>query len=206
MSKQEHLEALKKLLQEVILPFHSIERDMPIEINGTKRNENDSEHSWTLSLIAVLMAPKIDPKLDSGKVAKLALVHDLVEIHAGDTSYWADDELHETKHEREMKSLETLRANFAATFPELIELIEEYENRETDEAKYVYTMDKFVNFLVFEGCAEMFYKKNGVTFEMHEQKLKEHRKKILHPNVMPLYESLMKTFFENKHWYANPND
>ena len=49
------------------------------------RRENDAEHSWSLAMMAVLFAEYVDDQIDLLKVIKMVLIHDLVEIHAGDT-------------------------------------------------------------------------------------------------------------------------
>ena len=52
---------------------------------GTKRNENDAEHSWHLAMMAVILSEYSAEKVDLLRVIKMVLIHDLVEIDAGDT-------------------------------------------------------------------------------------------------------------------------
>src|SRR5438128_1362309 len=115
----------QKLLNELVLPFYEIERDMHVPLTRGRRLENDAEHSWSLGLVACTLAPHIAPELDIGKVAQLTHVHDLVEIQAGDTSVW-DGEGRKTKEQREEQAVANIKQEFAA-FAWLIDNIVEYE-------------------------------------------------------------------------------
>ena len=73
-----------------------------------RRQENDAEHSWHLSLMAVLLAEHaVETDIDILRVVKMLLVHDLVEIDAGDTFAY-DAEAHKDKEEREIKAAERI--------------------------------------------------------------------------------------------------
>src|SRR5688572_11298710 len=97
---------IEKVMRELVLPFSAIDRDISLSLPNGSRNENDAEHSWSLALVACMLAPHVDPKLDVGKVCQFAVVHDLTEIHAGDTSAFAPDDDHQTKEEREHQAFE----------------------------------------------------------------------------------------------------
>lgn len=107
------------------------------------RNENDAEHSWHLALMAMILheySPKKD--LDITKVLKMLLVHDLVEIYAGDT-FCYDEEANLNKTERELKAAERL---FNLLPPdqsqELRALWDEFEERKTPEALFAASLDR----------------------------------------------------------------
>ena len=70
--------------------------------NGSRR-ENDAEHSWHLAMLAMLFEEYSSEKVDMGRVLKIALVHDLVEVYAGDT-FCYDKKGNEDKLERETKA------------------------------------------------------------------------------------------------------
>ena len=73
-----------------------------------RRQENDAEHSWHLALMAVLLAEHaVERDIDVLRVGKMLLVHDLVEIDAGDTFAY-DAEAHKDKEEREIKAAERI--------------------------------------------------------------------------------------------------
>ena len=75
---------------------------------GTSRNENDAEHSWHLAIMAILLSEYVeDEKLDLLRVIKMLIIHDLVEIDAGDT-FCYDEKAKEDKAQREEKAAERL--------------------------------------------------------------------------------------------------
>lgn len=118
----------------------SIKRKTRI-IHGS-RLENDAEHSWHLAMMALILHQHANDSLDVLKVIKMLLVHDLVEIDAGDT-YAYDVEGQVDKLEREMLAAKRIFAMLpAAQEQELMQLWLEYEKRETAEAKFASTLDR----------------------------------------------------------------
>ncbi len=107
--------------------------------------ESDSDHTVMLGLAACAFASRFAPSLDLGKVAQFALVHDLVEVYAGDvvTSHakFTDADQH-TKEEREAEALARIKEEFDAEFPWLGETIASYERLDTPEARFVKVVDK----------------------------------------------------------------
>lgn len=106
-----------------------------------KRKENDAEHSWHLALMAVLLREYAPGEVDLGKVIPMVLIHDLVEIDAGDT-YAYDEAGAATKRAREEKAADRifgLLPKDQGTW--LRELWEEFEAYETLEAKYAHMLD-----------------------------------------------------------------
>ncbi len=128
-------------LQTMLLQFRAIERSLlSIGHKDGRVAENDAEHSYALAMAAWFLAAHF-PKLDSGKLIRYALAHDLLEIHAGDTSVFADKEMLASKAEREAQAVAQLAREWA-DFPELVEAIRAYEARDSEEAKFVYALDK----------------------------------------------------------------
>ena len=76
-------------------------------LSDGKRKENDGEHSWHLALMAVLLSEYSNEKIDLVKVITMVLIHDMVEIDAGDT-YAYDDAGAKTKRERELKAADRI--------------------------------------------------------------------------------------------------
>ncbi|MEX0934219.1 MAG: HD domain-containing protein, partial [Candidatus Saccharimonadales bacterium] len=107
-------------LQKFLIDFRNIKR-MVYFPDGDER-ENDVEHSFFLAVIAWQLAERIDPSFDMGKIMQYALVHDLVEVHAGDT--FAFGEGADTKHARELAALGKIKDQFSQDFPALTETIE----------------------------------------------------------------------------------
>jgi putative hydrolase of HD superfamily len=108
--------------------------------------ESDTDHTVMLGLIACAVAAQHGPGLDVGLVAQYALVHDLVEVYAGDTPTLRalTPQQAEQKQQREHAAYERITAEFAATLPWLPDLIGEYEARTTPEARLVWAMDKLM--------------------------------------------------------------
>lgn len=174
-------------LQKLLLQFSQIER---ITHRHNQRmefvQENDAEHSYNLAITAWFLAAYF-PKLNRDLVIRLALVHDLVEVHAGDTYVYADAEILATKHEREAAALEKLKADWA-DFPDMHEHIELYEKRETEEAKFVYALDKIMPIMQIYLHNGYTWKKEGIRPEqLHEIKVHKVR---LSPEITPYFEQL----------------
>ncbi|WP_269814220.1 HD domain-containing protein [Lentzea terrae] len=106
------------------------------------RRENDAEHSWHLALMVMTLAEYADEPIDVGHTIKLVVVHDLVEIYAGDTPIY-DAELGESQQEREEAAADRL----FGILPEdagrkLRTLWDEFEARQTPEARFAKAMDR----------------------------------------------------------------
>ncbi|MDD4150998.1 MAG: HD domain-containing protein [Candidatus Gracilibacteria bacterium] len=105
------------------------------------RKENDAEHTFHLAIMCFVFLDDF-PFLNQEKVIKLALLHDIVEIFAGDT-YVYDDNMLSTKKQRELDSLAKIEEILGKEeFQKFKILIEEYEEKTTNEAKFVSQLDK----------------------------------------------------------------
>ena len=107
----------------------------------SSRKENDAEHSWHLALMAVLLQEYSNEEVDLARVIPMVLIHDLVEIDAGDT-YAYDAAGSADKRERETKAADRI----FALLPEdqgswFRALWEEFEAYETAEAKFAHVLD-----------------------------------------------------------------
>ena len=111
---------------------------------GSKRNENDAEHSWHLAMLAILLSEySIDRDIDILKVVKMVLIHDLVEIDAGDT-YCYDEKGYEDKEEREKKAAKRLFALLPEDQArEIWELWRKFEELDTPESRFAACLDRF---------------------------------------------------------------
>lgn len=127
-----------------------------------KRKENDAEHSWHLALAAVLLKEHMAEDVDLGRVMTMVLIHDLVEIDAGDT-YAYDMEGAATKREREVKAAKRI----FGILPEdqgiyFRELWDEFEAYETVEAKYAHLLDNFQPLLLNDASDGKSWEEHGV--------------------------------------------
>ena len=153
-------------------------------ITGANRNENDAEHSWHLAVMAVLLSEYSAHKdLDILKVIKMVLVHDLVEIDAGDT-FCYDVKGHEDKAERELKAAERLFSILPEDQArEVWELWREFEELKTPEAIFAGCVDRFEPLLLNYNTDGHTWKKPGVT---KDKVLK--RNELLEKNAPELWE------------------
>ena len=111
-------------------------------ISSANRKENDTEHSWHLALMAMLMAEHMTEKPDILRTISMVIIHDIVEIDAGDT-YAYDVKGNETKRAREEAAADrifNLLPKDQAIY--MRELWEEFEAKETPEAKFANALDK----------------------------------------------------------------
>ena len=117
-------------------------------LSGHGRRENDAEHAWHMALMAYLFREYANEPVDIAKVMLMCLIHDIVEIDAGDT-YAYDAEGLKTQKEREDRAKERLFALLPEDQEkELKELFEEFEAYQTPEAKFAHTIDNFQPFLL----------------------------------------------------------
>jgi putative hydrolase of HD superfamily len=111
-----------------------------------KQFENDSEHGYQLAVTALYIIEENKLQLDTYKAMALATVHDILEVHAGDTPVFGDTKDIETQKEREAKAVVELKRQWPK-LKLLHELIDEYESRTTHESKFVYALDKLLPIL-----------------------------------------------------------
>jgi putative hydrolase of HD superfamily len=124
-----------------------------------KKYENDAEHGWQISMMALILAEYSNEEIDICKVIKMTLIHDLVEIDAGDTFLYAANRTDATKDERECaKRIFGILPE--DQFEEILALWEEFEAKETPEARFAGVMDRL------EPLLQNYYD-NGHTWKKH---------------------------------------
>ena len=111
------------------------------------RQENDAEHSWHIAVMAMLFSEYAIEPVNIGRVVQMCVVHDIVEIEAGDTFAY-DAQGNVDKAEREKEAADKLFAKLPADQGKMIrELWEEFDAMETADAKYAACMDRIQPFL-----------------------------------------------------------
>lgn len=127
-----------------------------------QRKENDAEHSWHLALSAVLLKEHMKEDVDLTKVMIMVLIHDLVEIDAGDT-YAYDAAGAATKREREVKAADRifglLPEDQGTYFRKLWDEFEEYESA---DAKFAHLLDNFQPLLLNDASDGRSWTEHGV--------------------------------------------
>ena len=150
-------------------------------LSGNGRRENDAEHAWHMAVMIYLLKEYANEEFDIAKAMLMALIHDIVEIDAGDT-YAYDPKGLETKEAREELAAKRLFGLLPEDQgEELKSLFEEYEANETPEARFVRVMDNFQPLLLNNSNDGRDWKEHEIT---KSQVLKRHMKTKLGSNVI----------------------
>ncbi|MEF2247986.1 HD domain-containing protein [Paenibacillus sp. IITD108] len=133
-------------------------------ITDRSRAENDAEHSWHLAVMAVILLEHANTeKIDILKIIKMVLIHDIVEIDAGDTFAY-DDAGHTDKYERELAAADRIFGLLPEDQgQELKALWEEFEQRESPESQFAATIDRLAPMLLNYYTEGHTWKQNGIT-------------------------------------------
>ena len=164
-------------------------------LSGGGRRENDAEHAWHMAIMAYLLKEYANEPVDIGKVMLMCLIHDIVEIDAGDT-YAYDEENLKIQKEREDAAKERIFSILPKEQKEeLVALFDEFEAYETPESKFAHAMDNLQPLMLnnsnggrdwkeHEVTAEQVYKRQGKTklgstelFEVIDQIIQENIQK-----------------------------
>lgn len=131
---------------------------------GTERNENDAEHSWHLAMMAILFSEySTDKNIDILKVVKMVLIHDLVEIDAGDT-FCYDEKGYEDKDEREQKAAQKLFSLLPSDqAKDIWDLWNEFEQLNTPESRFAAGIDRFQPLILNYNTSGHTWQKPGIT-------------------------------------------
>lgn len=162
-------------------------------LSGHGRNENDAEHAWHMAIMAYLLQEYSNERIDVARVMLMCLIHDVVEIDAGDTYAYDADGL-KTQKARE----EAAKERLYSMLPEdqkadLTAIFDEFEERKTPEAKFARALDNLQPLLLnnsndggdwrnHDVTAEKVYERQSRTREGSE-KLFEVTDKILKENI-----------------------
>lgn len=112
-------------------------------LSGHGRRENDAEHAWHMAIMAYLLQEYSNEPVDILKVIMMCLIHDVVEIDAGDT-YAYDEEGLKTQQAREDAAKERIYSLLPSDQKQkLIAIFDEFEENRTPEAKFAHAMDNF---------------------------------------------------------------
>lgn len=167
--------------------FRLIER--VVRVNGGERFENDVEHSYNLAFLAWYVVVNNELDLNKDLVVRYALIHDLVEVYAGDTYlFTTNNKERESKVQREKDAAVQLKMN-VPEFKDLHELIERYEAKEDRESRFVYALDKIQPMLHIYTDDGRTWKEKGVTIDM----LIEHKKEkvAVSPEIEEYFNELI---------------
>jgi len=128
-----------------------------------KRKENSAEHSWHVTMMAIVLADHFAKEIDLLRVLKMLLIHDIIEIDAGDT-YVYDAESRKDKYLREKSAAQRIFGLLPdEQNRELCELWEEFEKRDTAESRFAATMDRIMPLLHNYHTKGKSWQEHGVT-------------------------------------------
>ena len=173
----------------LLTKFQKVKRHMYIP--KLRRHENDTEHSYNLTMAAWLIVIKDELPLDADLVIKYALVHDLVEVYAGDA--FALDKETQTKIDKEHAALQRLKGNELTT--DIAELIEKYESLDDEESRFVYGLDKLMGaFTIVHGKVPI-WREYGITQNAWQERFQSKIQKS--PYLQPYLEELLRLLKDN---------
>ena len=129
------------------------------------RLENSGEHSWHVTLMAILMEEHANAPVDICRVMKMLLIHDVVEVDAGDTFVY-DTAASQEQAEKEIRAAERLFGMLPSDQEqELLALWHEFEAAQTDDAKYAKALDRLIPMLLNYHNNGQSWKEHGVSRE-----------------------------------------
>jgi putative hydrolases of HD superfamily len=127
------------------------------------RRENTAEHSWTLALMALVLAEHAAEPVDVAAVVRMVVIHDLVEVDAGDT-YVYDEAGQASKEARERAAADRLYGLLPTDQgAELRALWDDFEHSTSPEARFARSVDRFAGFLLNHASGGRAWRENDVT-------------------------------------------
>ena len=165
---------IEERLQEQLAFALEIDKEKNIlrqtHLSGHGRNENDAEHAWHMAIMAYLLREYANEPVDIGKVMLMCLIHDIVEIDAGDT-YAYDSERLKTQKAREDAAKERIFSLLPKDQrKELVALFDEFEACETAEAKYAHAMDNLQPLILNHSNGGGDWREHGVSAQQVYQR------------------------------------
>lgn len=187
------------LMSRLLIPSATVFRTTKLQPK-LDRFENDAEHSFLLATLGCAIAQQMASHLDLGKVSQYALVHDLVEAYAGDTTIWASAEEHASKVEREEKALRYIEECFGERFPWIDQTIKKYELFDEPESCFVYALDKIIPYVVMAAVDHQPFPPDA---DLYEEKMAIARKKIhRYPELLGLFDDLDSDYKKRPHFFT----
>ena len=164
-------------------------------LSGHGRNENDAEHAWHMAIMAYLLQEYANEPVDLGRVMLMCLIHDIVEIDAGDT-YAYDTEGLKTQKARE----DAAKERIFSLLPEdqkqkLTQLFDEFEEFQTPESKFAHAMDNLQPLLLNNSNGGGDWREHGVSAKQvygRQQKTRQGSEKLYQVTDQILKEHIRK--------------
>ncbi|MEE0998471.1 MAG: HD domain-containing protein [Treponemataceae bacterium] len=193
-----HLDQQLKFVAEIDKMTQIFRRTMLID--GSRR-ENDAEHSWHIAVMALLFSDYVKEKPDLGRVVKMLVVHDLVEIYAGDT-FAFDVEANKSKEENEIAAADKLFSQLPEEQgKEIRSLWEEFDEMKTPDSIYANCMDRVQPFLHNTLTTGATWVEGGVAKSQVEKRLavvKENMPELWNWLEINITEAIKKGWIKNE--------
>ncbi len=188
--------------QKLLKKFNQIYRDCG-SLHKDTHFDNDVEHSYRVAMLCWMIADEYKLKLDTNKIVKYALVHDLVEVYAGDVSLYKhkNSNTQKNKEVKEHKSLLRLKKEFPKQ-KSFWKFIDEYEKRKDKESKFVYLIEKLEPILLVILSEKDHWKKRNVGIdefiEVKQRKIKDIDSfaQVFNKEIMAYLKKNKKKFFD----------
>jgi putative hydrolase of HD superfamily len=181
--------------------FKTIERQS--FLTGASRTETDAEHTWHMCLYALMLHGELDSACDLPHVLKLILIHDLVEIHAGDAPAY-DAEAQAAKEDLERQAAKRLFGMLPSDLSaELHALWEEFEAGDTAEARFAGAVDRLQALGQSILCSGQGWKQSGARRHQVETRMAPAR--AADPAIDRLVDALM-TLADRRAIWPHPDD
>ncbi len=155
---------MDKKEEEKLIVRQNMEKAFPTRqtyVTGARRMEDDAEHAWHMAIMAIMLSEYSNEKIDVLKTVSMLLVHDLVEIYAGDTYAYAGVSKQE-QHDREAQSADRLFGMIPEEGKKLRALWDEFERADTPEARFAHTLDNIQPMMLNDYTGGKAWKEHGV--------------------------------------------
>lgn len=169
---------------------------------GTEHHESDSDHTIAVTLLCWYILEKHELDLDEATVLKYAISHDIVEARAGDVNAFASAAARQQKARDEAIAREEISEELAG-FGGLVRAMHDYENKEDNEAVFVWTVDKMQALIMGEMDDWRPYRvyEGGISYEAFCEKYRDIVAKGS-PHTREIFEAMVEYFIE--HYYDQP--
>lgn len=175
------------------------------KVIGLDRRENDEEHSYHISIMALILKKYAKSDIDVNKVIQMLLIHDLVEIYAGDTFAY-DEKANLDKTKRELDAMRKIKDQLSFDTSNLIEsLWLEFEKRESKESKFANAMDRLQPILSnIHAKNGGTWKENSVTYDQvikRVEPIKDFNDEIYKYIHLEILKAVEKGYIVGNHWH-----
>ncbi|MEM1312743.1 MAG: HD domain-containing protein [Patescibacteria group bacterium] len=181
--------------------FQQIKRTIFVPNELPQRFENDAEHTLQITLVAWYLIDSKNLPLNKELAIKYALVHDLVEVYAGDLDpfmHTNDPDFELKKAKNEAKAFSKIKQSISE-FSDLHKYIQAYEQKEDEESIFIYSLDKLVGKLNVTELDKRSFKDCGISYSSAKKRFLKIEKS---PYIKPYIDEISKLWKIKQDFYA----